>query len=172
MPPLRMMGNPARGLQPIYPVIVERRDVTIFLRRQSIEPGFAGVDDQRIRAGGDDAVRQRIQRCFRILIVDADPALTVTRDVHGALQWHGHKRRPAPAPPSNRRQKRPPLPDPTAADIEVDFFVAKILADFRCCGEMRDRSPKLKRCRVLACIEPSSRVRSPGMMRLVVSNLR
>jgi hypothetical protein len=50
-----------RVLEPIDPVIVERRDVAIFLWRQSIEPGFSGVHDQRIGAGRDHAAGQRIQ---------------------------------------------------------------------------------------------------------------
>ncbi len=45
------------------------------------------MDDQRIGAGGDDAARQRIERDFRILIVDPDPALDRDRNAHRAL--HG-----------------------------------------------------------------------------------
>ena len=33
------------------------------------------MHDQRIGAGGDDAARQRIERDFRILIVDADAGI-------------------------------------------------------------------------------------------------
>ena len=104
-----------RGLQPIDPVVVERRDVAIFLRRQSVEPGLAGVHDQRIRAGGDHAARQRIERDFRILIVDADPAFDGDRNVAPRASWQRRRRRPAPAPPSGRRRSGRPSPDPTGS---------------------------------------------------------
>ena len=45
------------------------------------------MDDQRIRAGRDHAAGQRIECYFRILIVDADPALDGDRNTHLAL--HG-----------------------------------------------------------------------------------
>src|ERR1700694_938870 len=119
------------GLQSIYPVVVEWRDVTILLRRQSIEPGLGGMDDQCIRAGGDDVARQRIQRNFRILIVDADPAFDRDWNAHRALHGmdtSGNQRRlrhQAGAEPAIL------YPIRRAADIEIDFVVAEILANFR-----------------------------------------
>jgi len=94
------------------------------------------------------------------------------RDVHGALHGmdtSGDQRRLR----SKQAAKTAVLyPIRRAADIEVDFVVAKILADFRCCGENRaDRSRKLKRwpgARLAS--KPSSRVRfGQWMMAPVVS---
>ena len=120
-----------RGFQPIYPVIVERRDVAILLRRQSVEPGLAGVDDQRVGAGRDDAARQLIQRSFRILIVDADPALHCDRNVHGKL--HGMDAVSNQRRLSHQTGAKAAILHPVrrTADIEIDFVVAEILADLR-----------------------------------------
>jgi len=65
------------------------------------------MDDQRIGAGSDHAARQRIKRNFRILIVDADPALDRT-ECSPRASWHRRLRRRAPAPPSGRRQSGHP----------------------------------------------------------------
>src|SRR5258708_31494027 len=143
-----------RGLEPIYPVVVERREVTILLRRQSIEPGLAGVDDQRIRAGGDDAARQRIQRDFRILVVDADPAFDGHRNADRAL--HGvdtggdqcRLRHQAGAKPAILHAIR------WTADIEVDFVITEILANFRTRREVsRLGAAQLKRDAMFAYIK-------------------
>ena len=148
-------GHVGHGsLQPVDPIVVERRDVAIFLRRQSIEPGLAGVDDQRIGAGSDHAAGQRIQRDFRILVVDADPALDRDRNAHCAL--HGIDAF------SDQRRLRHQAGAETAvlhpvrrtADIEIDLVIAEILADFRRGGEIaRVGTAELQRHRMLAGIE-------------------
>ena len=142
------------GLQPIYPVIVERRDVPIFLRRQSIEPGLAGVDDQRVRAGCHDAARQRIQRSFRILIVDANPAFD--RDRNGNRALHGLDTSGDQCRLRHQAGAKPAILHPIrrTADIEVDFVIAEILADFRRRREFaRIGAAELKRNRMFAGIE-------------------
>ena len=112
------------------------------------------MDDQRIRAGGDDAARQRIQRRFRILIVDADPALHRDRNAHRAL--HG-----VDALGDQRRLRHQAgaetavlHPIRRAADIEIDFVIAEILADFGRGREItRVRAAELQRHRMFAGIE-------------------
>ena len=112
------------------------------------------MDDHRIRAGGDDAARERVQRRFRILIVDADPALhgdgNAHRPLHGA-DTLGNQRRlrhqagaePAVLHPIGR-----------TADIEIDFVIAEILADPGRDREItRIRATELQRHRMFDGIE-------------------
>src|SRR5215472_2442004 len=47
-----------RLLQPIDPVVVERRDVAIFPWRQTGEPGLAGVHDKYVAACGNHGARE------------------------------------------------------------------------------------------------------------------
>ena len=87
------------------------------------------MDDQRIGAGGDDAARQLIERGFRILIVDADPALdgdgNADRLLHG-LDASGDQRRLGHQAGAEAAVLHPVR---RTADIEVDFVIAEILAD-------------------------------------------
>ena len=112
------------------------------------------MDDQRIGAGGDDAARQRIERDFRILIVDADPAFDGDGNLHRALHGidaFGDKRRLRHQAGAEAAVLHPIR---RAADIEIDFVVAEILADFRSrCEIARVRAAKLQRHRMLAGIE-------------------
>ena len=117
-------------LQPIDPVIIERRDVAVFLRRQSVEPGLAGMHDQRIGARRDDAARQFVERNLRILIVDADAAFDGDGNLHRAL----HR---GDAFGNQLRLRHQAGAEAAilhavgrAADIEVDLVIAEILADF------------------------------------------
>ena len=150
-----------RGLQPIDPVVVERRDVAIFLRRQSIEPGLAGVDNKRVRAGGDHAARERIERDFRILVVDADPALDRDGNADRALHRGdavGDQRRLRHQAGAEAAVLHPVR---RTADIEVDLVIAEILADLRCDRELaRIRAAELQRHRMFA--SRRSRAAAPG----------
>ena len=112
------------------------------------------MDDERIRAGGDDAARQRVQRGFRVLIVDADPALHGDRKAHRAL--HGvdtlgdqrRLRHQAGAKPSVLH------PIGRTTDIEIDFVIAEILADLGRHREVtRIRTTELQRNRMFDGIE-------------------
>ena len=52
MPPLMTIGKSRmRALSRYTQLVVERRDVAILARRQSVEPGLARVHDQRVDAG-------------------------------------------------------------------------------------------------------------------------
>jgi hypothetical protein len=163
LPCLRDIGDPAidddrhvgqRALQAIDPVIVERRDVAVFLRRQALQPGLSGVHDQRVRAGLDHAARQRIERRFRILIVDSDPAFHGDRNLHRALHrgnalgdefWLRHQAGAETA-----------LLDAVGrtADVEIDLVITEIFADHGRRRQIaRHRPAKLQRQRILARVE-------------------
>jgi hypothetical protein len=112
------------------------------------------VDDQRIRAGCDHAARQRIQRSFRILIVDADPAFDRHRDGNGAL--HGADASGDQYRLRHQAGAKPAILHPIrrTADIEVDFVIAEILANFRGRREVaRIGAAELKRDGMFACVE-------------------
>jgi hypothetical protein len=143
------------GLQPIDPIIIERRDVAVFLRRQAVEPGFPGVHDQRIRSRFDHATRQRIERQFRILIVDPDATFHGDRGSHRALHRRdafGNERRLR-----HQAGAEPAIPDAIgrAANIEVDLVISAVLADLGCDREVtRIGATKLQGHRMLARIKP------------------
>ncbi len=112
------------------------------------------MHDERIRACGNHAARQRIESDFRILVVDADPAFHSDRDFHRAL----HRRN---AFGDQRRLRHQAGAEPAvlhpvrrAADIEVDLVIAEILADLRGGREVaRIGTAELQRHRMLAGIE-------------------
>ena len=143
-----------RGLQPVDPVVVERRDVAVFLRRQSVEPGLAGMHDQRVGAGGDDAARQRVERDLRILIVDADPAFDGDGNADRALHRRdaiGDQRRLRHQAGAEAAVLHPVR---RTADIEIDLVIAEILADPRGGREIaRIGAAELQRDRMLARVE-------------------
>ena len=143
-----------RRFQAIDPVVVERRDVAILLRRQSAEPGLAGMHDQRIGAGCHDGTRERIECRFRVLVVDADPA----------FDRHGYRDRCLHCGHAGTNQRRlghqagaeTALLHPVrrTTDIEIDLVVAEVLADFcRRCEIARVGAAELKRHGMFAFIE-------------------
>mgnify|MGYP000947774910 CR=1 FL=1 len=132
---LRNRGDPAvehdgerreTAFEPVDALVVERRHVAVLARRQAVEPGFARVNDQRIRARGDHRSRHRVERFFRVLVIDADPALDRDRNADRGL----HR---GDALPDQRRLRHqagaePALLHPVgwASDIEIDFVVAEV----------------------------------------------
>ena len=122
------------------------------------------MDEERVGAGGDHRVGQRVERDLGVLLVDAEAALD--RDRH---------RRPrafiaATQSPTSRRlahqagAERAGLhPVGRAADIEVDLVVAEIGADPRRRGELRRLRPaELERdADAPRRAKPSRRSRSP-----------
>src|SRR5476649_2669159 len=73
-------------LQPMNARVIERRDIPVLARAETVEPGLAGVNDQRIRAGGNDGVGETVERFLDVLIVDAEPALDRDGPRHRRLQ--------------------------------------------------------------------------------------
>ena len=143
-----------RGLQPIDAPIIERRHLAVLLRRQAVEPGLAGVHDERVGAGLFDGLRKNFERVFRVLVVDADAALH--RDRHRDGRFHrGH----AVAHERGLRHQTSAEaavlhPVGGAADIEVDRVEAQVRADAR----TRRKRPRLgaaelQRQRMLGRIE-------------------
>ena len=143
-----------RGFQPMHDLIVERRHLAIFLRRQPLQPGLARMHDQRVGPGPLHHFGERKQHLVRVLLVDADAAFDRHRDIHRRL--HGSN-----TVADQRRLVHQAGAEATflhpvgrAADIEVDFVVAEAFAD---AGALRQRgrlrAAELQRHRVFACIE-------------------
>ena len=142
------------ALETIDAIIIERRDVAVLARRQSVEPGFTRVHDQRIGAGQLHFLRERIERCFGILVVDADAAFHGHGDRHRGLHRHnavsnkiglGHQTGAEPAFLHAVRR---------AADIEIDFTIAEIRPDARAFLQLpRIGASKLQRDRVLESVK-------------------
>ena len=140
--------------QPVDALIVERRNLAVFLRRQTLEPGLAGMDDEsaatRLHHRDDEAGEVFLV----ILIVDADPALhrdrQLDRFAHGAHavahQFRlGHQ---AGAETAHLHPVR------RAADIEIDLGIAEILAPLRGLGqECRIAAANLQCHRLLAVLK-------------------
>ena len=143
-----------RLLEAIDAVVIERRDVAVFLRRQALQPRFTGVNNQRIGTGGDRCARESVKRLFRILIVDADAAFHRHRDANRALHRgdalgdkvrFGHQAGAEAAVLHTIRR---------TADIEIDLVIAKVFANSGGGGEIgRVRAAKLQRHRMLHCVE-------------------
>ena len=142
------------GLQPVDPLIVERRDVAVLLRAQALQPGLAGMHPQGVGTSGKDTIGQDVEGWLRVLIVDADAAFDGDRypyrclhrrDTVGNECWGFHK---AGAERTGLNTVR------GAADIEVDLVIAETFADARCLGELlRVRSAKLQRDRVFGSVK-------------------
>ncbi len=112
------------------------------------------MHDKCVAAGGNDGARQPIERHFRILVVDADPAFHRHRNFHRAL----HRRDAGCNEVGLRHQAGAEAavlhPIRRTADIEVDLVIAETLADPRGFSELaRIGAAELQRDGMLAGIE-------------------
>src|SRR5262249_18995362 len=125
-----------RGFEPVDASIIERRDVAILPRRETLEPSLARVDDQRGDASLFDRAGERFKRLLRILIVDADTAFDRDRQLdragHGGdtvadERWLRHQTGAETAHLHAIRR---------TADVEVDLVIAELFGDTRALGEV------------------------------------
>jgi hypothetical protein len=103
---------------------------------------------------GDKPLSQAFEGCFRILVVDADPAFDGDRNAHGFL----HRRHASGDQCGLGHQAGAETtllhPVRRTTDIEVDFVVTEILADLCRRREIaRIRAAELKRHGMFASIE-------------------
>ncbi len=141
-------------LEPIDQRVVEWRHIAVFARRQPGEPGLARMHDQRIDPGRLDRRGQALQRHFRVLVVDADPAFDRDRDrdrsLHGGDAFGDQLRL------RHQAGAEAALLNPIGrtADVEVDLVVPEVRAN---AGASRKRgrvaAAKLQRHRVLGFVE-------------------
>ena len=127
---LRQRGHPAieanhqlrkRPLHAEHQIIIQRRHFAVFLRRQTLQPRLARMDDEVRNPGLGDHLQKPGQRRARLLIIHPDPAFHRYR--HISLADHrghtfGHQRRPL----HQHRAKAPRLhPVGRTAAVEVDL---------------------------------------------------
>ena len=141
-------------LQAVDAVIIERWDIAVFLWRQAFQPSLAGMDDESRAARLADRGDEAGEILLVILIVDADAAFHRHRYAHGIA--HGADAIAHQARLGHQAGTEAALLHPVrrAADIQVDFAVTEILADFRSLGQNRRVTAADLQChRLLACIE-------------------
>src|SRR4029453_2924594 len=116
-----------RGFEPIDASIIERRNIAVLARRQTLKPRLARVNDERGSAGALDRAGERLERLLRVLIVDAD----ATFDGDGQLDRSPHG---GDAIAHESRLRHETGAEAAllyaiggTADIEVDLFVAEPL---------------------------------------------
>src|SRR5580704_13732310 len=143
-----------RTFEPIDAIVIEWRDFAVVLWRKSLQPGLAGMDDERIGAGLLDTLCKNLERLFGILLVDADPAFD--GDGYGHRGLH---RRNAFADKSRLghqagAEAAVPHPVRRTADVEIDLVKTQIRTDARA-GRQRPRfgAAELQRQRMLGRIE-------------------
>ncbi len=142
------------GLEPIDAPVVERGDVAILARRQTVEPGLARMHDERRDPGRFDGARERLERLLRILLVDADAALDSDRHLDPAL--HGGDAFAHEAGLSHQAGAEAALLHAVGgtADIQIDLVVAEFLGNARAFGKLaRIGAAELERHRTLGRIE-------------------
>ena len=118
-----------RGLEPVHAVVVERRDLAVLLRRQTVEPGLARVHDEGAAAGAGDRIDEALQVGLAVLLIDADAAFDGHR--HGDALLHG-----GDAGGDQLRLRHEAGAEAAllhavggAADVEVDLGVAEAFTD-------------------------------------------
>ena len=108
------------------------------------------MDEDRVGAGVDHRVGDRVERDLGVLLVDAEPAFDRDRDCHRRLHGRdgGRDRRRL----AHQAGAEGPGLDAVgrAADIEVDLVIAEVFGDPRRLGELRRlRAAKLHGKRML-----------------------
>ena len=143
-----------RSLEPVDAGVVERRHVTVLARRKTIEPGLAGMHDERGDPGLLHRMGQRFERLLRVLLVDSDAAF----DRHRQLDAAGHGGDAVADERGLGHQAGAEAallyPIRRAADIEVDLVEAEILGDARTLRQsLRIAAAELQRERMLGRVE-------------------
>ena len=120
--------------QPLHPVdnvVVQRRDVAVFLGAQPLQPRLARVDRNPFAARTDDLSQKFGQHLCGVLVIDTDP--TFDRDVHINRAAHGrdgfgHKGRLL----HQHRAKEARLhPIRRATHVQVDLVIPRLRPDPR-----------------------------------------
>ncbi len=76
----------AVALQLVHDAVAQRRDLAVLLRRQTVQPGVAGVHDERVAAGGRRRLDEGVEAVRRFVAIDSDAGLH--RDRQGARRAH------------------------------------------------------------------------------------
>ena len=142
------------ALEPVDPVVTQRRDLAVLLRRQPAQPGLARMHDEIRATRRRHRVHEGEEAVVVLLLVHAEPALHRHRDAHrlahGRDAFRDQRRFPHQAGAEAARLHAVGR----AADVEVDLVVAPVRADAGRLGQQRGvAAAKLQRHRMLAPIE-------------------
>ncbi len=94
-------------LQLIGVVILQRRDLAIFLGTQALEDGIAGMHDEGLAAGLGNLADEIAHEVIGLHVIDADAVLHGHVDGHRILHGFDAIGHQAWARPSGRRRKPP-----------------------------------------------------------------
>jgi len=158
-------GNVEPGERPLHGVdkrIVERRNLAVLLRAQTLEPGLAGVDGEGSHAGRGHGAQEGGQNLVRHLVVHPDAAL----DRDGPGLGRDHRRADVGHAPGLAHEDSAETArlDPVgrAADVEVDRVVTVVGSDPRGFGEFcRIRSAELRHDRLFPGVVVQEMIRPP-----------
>jgi hypothetical protein len=101
------------ALERIRPVVTQRRDFAVFLRRQALEPGIARMHDEHAAARGGHGVDEGEEVIEVVVVVDAQAALHRDRDSRRRRPSRRRCRRRAPVRASGTRRSDRPARDRT-----------------------------------------------------------
>ena len=119
------------ALEAVGPVVAQRRDFAVLLRRQALQPGIAGVHHHHRAAGGDHLVDEAGEGIVVVVLVHAEAALHRDRD--GGCRGHrrhavGHQRRLSHQAGAEAAHLHA---IGRAAAVEVDLGIAPLAGDAR-----------------------------------------
>ncbi len=142
MPPLMTIVSCGNSrFEPIHALIVERRNLAVFLRTQSLQPRLARVDDQHAQSGRDLHFDEALQIVVVILIVDADAAFHRHGDISSRISdRRAHRRDTIGDERRFAHQARAEASGLHAirrtTDVEIDFVITHLRADARGSGQI------------------------------------
>ena len=119
------------ALEPVGPVVAQRRDLAVLLRRQALQPGLARVHEEHVAAGGRHGIDEGEEEVVILLLVHAQTALHGDRDVdgidhrrHALCHQRGLLHQAGTETPRLHAVGR-------AANVEIHLVVAPVLGDTR-----------------------------------------
>ena len=124
------------ALEPVGPLVTQRRHLAVFLRRQALEPGIARVDDEHAAASVGNAIDEGAEHFEMFVVIDAEAAFHRHRNmsIHGRAR-RDHRRDAVGDQGRLAHQARAEPPGlhaiGRAATVEVDLVEATLGSDPR-----------------------------------------
>ena len=147
-------------LEAVHEVVMQRRDFSVFLGREALEPCLAGVNNEYAATGAFDSLYKIFEELPAVELVYPDTALDGDGDAYGilhGLEAVGHKalalHEACPEVPVLHAVRR------TAA-VEVHFLKTRGFHELACLREIsRVAAPELQDCGVLEGFVPEELLR-------------
>mmetsp|Transcript_29497 Transcript_29497/g.57879 ORF Transcript_29497/g.57879 Transcript_29497/m.57879 type:complete len:226 (-) Transcript_29497:299-976(-) len=146
--------------------IVERRNITVFLGTEALQPGFASMDRDPLTASGHDAGQKFGQDDICVLIIHANATFDGYFGVHSGAHRHntiGHEARIAHQDGTKCARLDPIR---RAAAVQIDLRIARRLPQLGRLGQFRRiRAAQLQRHRMFRRIMVQQMQRPPAHQR-------